>query len=308
MFVGVFVADKTYPKAFLLKAGNPDQKPFFHWGKFLLTGLLIIPGSLFFLYPQIFYCEFIRFSGFVSVDGKTYFSPDIKPPSYNVLRKIIRQSAVRVDSFYNGRKSDPVLIICSDSRQYQKYCNSTEGAGCSLGTPWGSSYVILNAQGMNADVISHEMSHTELLERLGWWTIANEVPQWFNEGTALMLDRRFVNNPDAAGRYLDYMEEWLYYTGGGQQILELENITSIKGFFSGGQRQVMLAYMSSGMEVSYWLAVTGKNALQDLITRINNGQTFAEAYADMQKKEDALMKKQLPANPLRVREVKKIAE
>lgn len=296
------------PNAFLLKAGNPDQKPFFQWGKFLLTGFLILPVGLFFLYPQIIYCEFIHFSGFVPDGGKTYFSPDLAPKSYKFLQKTIRQSEARVDSFYNGKKSDPTLIICSDSRQYQKYCNSTEGAGCSLGTPWGSSFVILNAQGMNTDVISHEISHTELLERLGWWTIATEIPQWFNEGTALMLDRRFVNNPDAAGRYLDYMEEWLYYTGGGQQILELENIESIKGFFSGGQRQVMLAYMSSGMEVSYWLAVMGKNALHDLITRINTGQTFAQAYAEMQKKEDALMKKQLPANPLRVREVKKISE
>lgn len=292
----------------LLKAGNPDQKPFFQWRKFLLTGLLILPAGLFFLYPQIVYCEFIRFSGFVPDGRKTYFSPDLGPKSYKFLQKTIRQSEARVDSFYNGKKSDPTLIICSDSRQYQKYCNSTEGAGCSLGTPWGSSFVILNAQGMNTDVISHEMSHTELLERLGWWTIATEIPQWFNEGTALMLDKRFVNNTDAAGRYLDYMEEWLYYTGGGQQILELENIESMKGFFSGGQRQVMLAYMSSGMEISYWLAVTGKNALPELIKAVNNGQPFAQAYAEMHRKAHVRMKKQLPANPLRFRERKKIAE
>jgi len=117
-----------------------------------------------------------------------------------------------------------------------------------------------------------------------------------------------VNNPDPAGRYLDYMEEWLYYTGGGQQILELENIESIKGFFSGGQRQVMLAYMSSGMEISYWLAVTGKNALPELIKAINNGRTFAQAYAEMHRKADVRLKKQLPANPLRLRERKKIIQ
>ncbi len=104
---------------------------------------------------------------------------------------------MRIDSFWLGKQAKPKLIICGTPQEYQKYCQSTEGAGCSLGTPWGQSYVILNAQGLNVDVISHEMSHVELLDRLGWWKTTMDIPQWFNEGTALMLDRRFVNNPDS---------------------------------------------------------------------------------------------------------------
>jgi len=187
VFIRVFVA-KYLPL-------NPLRKV----TRFLLTGLIILLGSLFFLYPQIFYCELIAFSNFKSSDKKVYFSPDINRNKYKTLQSTIALAEARVDSFYRGKKSDPKIIICQTPQQYQKYCSSTEGAGCSIGTPWGSSYVILNAQGMNTDVIAHEMSHIELLKRIGWWRTTNDIPQWFNEGLALMLDRRFVSETARTG-------------------------------------------------------------------------------------------------------------
>ena len=273
-----------------------------------MTGFFVLIASLFFLYPQIFYCELIRLSEFRSNNGQIYFSPEIKRAHDKKLESIIKRSEARVDSFFNGKKSDPVIIICSNPQQYEKYCSSTEGAGCSLGTPWVNSFVILNAQGMNVDVISHEMSHTELLTRLGWWTIAREVPQWFNEGVALMLDRRFVNNADIRGRYFDYLDEWLYYTGGGQEILELRDIKSIKGFFNTSQKKVMLAYMSSGLEVSYWLILSEQQGVQRLITYMQQGMTFEEAYRKAEEKQRARLFKKLPTNPLRFQDSKKISE
>ncbi|MCF0043039.1 hypothetical protein [Dyadobacter fanqingshengii] len=291
-----------------MKTGQSSQHRYIRLGKLLITGLAVITASLFFLYPQIFYCELIRFSGFRSEKGQIYFSPEIKPVRYKKLKSIIGRSEARVDSFFAGKKSKPVIIVCSNPQQYQKYCSSTEGAGCSLGTPWGNSFVILNTQGMNVDVISHEMSHTELLERLGWWTIATEIPQWFNEGIALMLDRRFVNNPDKISRYFDYMDEWLYYTGGGQQILELRDIASIKGFFNNNQKQVMLAYMSAGLEVSYWLIISEKDGLQRLISDLERGKSFEEAYRNAEEKRRAYWFKKLPTNPLRFQDSKKILE
>jgi hypothetical protein len=303
---GVFLS-LNLPKH--LKTNNSTQPFYIKLGKLLVLGFFVLAGSLFFLFPQIFYCELIRLSDFRSSDkGQIYFSPDIKPVYYKRLKSIIDRSEARVDSFYNGKKSKPTIIVCSNPQQYQKYCSSTEGAGCSLGTPWGQSYIILNAQGMNVDVISHEMSHTELLARLGWWTTATEVPQWFNEGVALMLDRRFVNNPDMTGRYFEYMDEWLYYTGGGQEVIELRDIESIKGFFNASQKKVMLAYMSAGLEVSYWLILSENQGLQRLISEMKNGKSFEEAYRKAEEKQRAAMFKKLPTNPLRFQESKKISE
>jgi hypothetical protein len=291
-----------------LKLRNPVKSPFFRFGKILLIGLFVIGFSVFYLYPQIFYCEFIGLSSFHKVAKGTYLSPDIKIRNYARFKWIITKSEARVDSFYQGRKSSPKIIICSNPQQYQKYCNSSEGAGCSIGTPWGNSYVILNAQGMNSDVIAHEMSHAELLEQLGWWNVTMKVPQWFNEGIALMLDRRFVNESEPAGRYLSYLDEWLYYTGGGQQILELNDIASIKGFYNGNQRHVMLAYMSSGMEIAYWLTLAGQQGFAGLIGDIRSGKSFEDSYRDAEGENAKVYFKKLPTNPLRFQDSKKMIE
>ncbi|MEO6283088.1 MAG: hypothetical protein ABIN80_03985 [Dyadobacter sp.] len=291
-----------------MKKHSPVKRAIFRSGKFLLIGLFVLTVSLFFLYPQLFYCELIGFSSFRSEAGTIYFSPDVNPVYDVALKRVVRQAETRVDSFYSGKKSKPIIIICSNPQEYQKYCSSTEGAGCSLGTPWGHSFVVLNGREMNIDVVGHEMGHTELLERLGWWTIATEIPQWFNEGLALMLDKRFVNNPDPAGRYLDYMDEWMYYTGGGQEISELKDMETIKGFFSGGQKRVMRAYMSSGMEVSYWLTLAGDDGLKTLISEIKKGRSFDDAYRETEKQRLKTYFKRLPANPLRLGNSKKISE
>ena len=302
------VPPKFQPINTILKTGKSSQLRYIRLGKLLITGFFIIIASLFFLYPQIFYCELIRFSGFHSENNKIYFSPQIQPKSFGRINRTIQKAEFRVDSFFVGQQSRPVIIVCSNPQEYQKYCNSTEGAGCSLGTPWGNSYVVLNEQGMNVDVISHEMSHTELLARFGWWTVATKTPQWFNEGIALMLDRRFVNNPDEIGRYFDYMDEWLYYTGGGQQILELRDIGSIKGFFNASQKQVMLAYMSSGLEVSYWLILSEGRGLEQLMQAMQEGKSFEEAYRQAEEKQRKIMFKKLPTNPLRFQDSKKISD
>jgi hypothetical protein len=262
--------------------------------KIILTGLLVLLGSLFFLYPQIFYCELIAFSGFKSDNEKVYFSPEIPKTRYKKLKSVVSLAEARVDSFYKGKQSNPKIIICQTAQQYQKYCSSNEGAGCSIGTPWGSSYVILNAQGINIDVLAHEMGHIELLRRTGWWRTTNDIPQWFNEGLALMLDRRFIRDTSPRDRYRAYRYEWRYYTRNGSDLLLLKDISTMREFFQGDQKHVMTAYMTAGMEVSYWLLLRKDAGLQRFISDMQSGASFEEAYG--------------PMNPHHFKDSKKISE
>ena len=211
----------------------------------------------------------------------------------------IKKARSRVAAFWGKPVGDATLILCSNPDEYQKYCHSSEGAGCSLGTPWGDSYIVLNPYGLNEDVISHEMCHNELFVRLGWWKTTTQIPQWFNEGLALMLDRRFVPETEPLPRYLSYKDEWLYLTHGAQEVLELDDLKSMKGFFGGNQRHVMLAYMTAGMEVSYWLMLTGPKNARVLLDAVAKGSDFAGAYERMKKAGEA--KGQVPASayPLR---------
>ena len=269
--------------------------------KFLVVGLLVIFISISFLYPQVFYCETIGLSGFRKIQQDIFISPDLNPKTYTHTKNIIRASIARIDSFYVGHRSRPVIIVCSNNEQYRKYCNSTEGAGCSLGTPWGSSYVILSNQALNVDVVSHEMSHIELLTQLGWWKTLVQIPQWFNEGLALMLDKRFVATEEPVERYISYRNEWRYYARKEGRIVRLNDIESFKDFFTGDDRDVMYAYISSGMEVSYWLACSGEDGFQNFLNDMKIGEAFQAAYAKgiLQNSDSANLL--LPINPFHIK-------
>jgi hypothetical protein len=264
------------------------------------VGIIVGAVSYYFLFTQLFYCQSVRFTGFQSAGQRVFVSPRLSPPGYPLIKKLIREAEMRVDSFYQGKKSSPTYIICSTLIEYQKYCSATEGAGCSLGTPWGESFVVLNPDGFNADVISHELSHAELLSRMGWWNVTFNVPQWFNEGIALMVDRRFVDSTDPVERYMHYNDEWLYQTGGGQMILELDEIATMKTFFHGNPKRVMLAYMTAAAEVSYWLASMKEEGFSEFLRLMSSGQSFKLAYRSAENQSKSAKNYFLPHNPLRL--------
>lgn len=239
--------------------------------------------SYYFLYSHVFYCQTIGFSSFEKVNPKLYVSGGIDAVQRQRMYEAIGKARKRIGVFWGKSVGEATLILCSDPVEYQKYCHSQEGAGCSLGTPWGDSYIVLNPYGLNVDVVSHEMCHDELFSRLGWWKTTTEVPQWFNEGLALMLDRRFVPETEPMPRYLSYKDEWLYLTHGAQEVIELRDLQSMRSFFGGNQRRVMLAYMTAGMEVSYWLLLTGQASMHTLVIEVRKGGDFPTTYTNLRK-------------------------
>jgi len=251
--------------------------------KSLLAGIVFTLSVYYVIYSHVFYCQTVSFSNLTKVNKKLYVSEGIVDNQRIRMYRSIVRAQQRVRSFWGDLVGNATIILCSSPEEYQKYCHSNEGAGCSLGTPWGDSYIVLNPYGLNEDVVSHEMCHDELFARLGWWKTTMQVPQWFNEGLALMLDYRFVSDTDSLKRYNSYKDEWMYLTYGAQEALELRNLESMKGFFGGNQRHVMLAYMTAGMEVSYWLMLTGKNNVQVLVDATSKGNDFMQTYDSMKK-------------------------
>lgn len=261
-----------------MKASLSLKKWLIQIGKYFLFGSVAVVSGYYLIYPHIFHCQTIGFTDFKKINNRVYVSPAMPEQQLSEIHAIVELAQKRVGTFFGERAGTATLILCANPAEYQKYCHSNEGAGCSLGTPWGSNYIVLNPYGLNEDVVAHEMVHDELLTRLGWWKVTTKIPQWFNEGLALMLDHRFVETTDSLQRYQEYKDEWLYLTRGAQEILELEKIKGMKGFFGGDALHVQLAYMTSGMEVSYWLAVSGQKGVNKLIGEINKGTSFQQAY------------------------------
>ncbi len=241
-------------------------------------------ASYFVLFPHVFRCLFIRYSDFRPAAQQLYVSPDVSPKLQVHTEDLIIKAQKRIQRFWGSRVGKPTIILCQRTNQYSQYCNSSEGAGCSIGTPWGTSYIVLNLDGLNIDVIAHEMCHDELFTRLGWWKTTRQIPQWFNEGMALMVDYRFVPETDSMQRYIDYRDEYLYLSRGGQIALNLDEIASMRGFFNGREGHVMLAYMTSGMEVARWLSLVGEKQIPYLVQQVAEGKLFEESYRQLEQK------------------------
>lgn len=272
--------------------------------RFVLPLLLALPIGYGLLYPQILRCQLVsRSADFVAVDtpgGQVYISRVTLIPQGKQFLANLTQARGRIRQFWGAPRGRAVLIYCPIQSQYEDYCAGGEGAGCSLGTPWGDSFLVLGPEGNSTDVIAHELCHDELYARLGWFRVKRAIPQWFNEGLAMMLDYRFsapvttVTGETAAQRHEAYRAEWHYRTGTpdrgtpdhqdptrpGRQIMpiKLRNLETTRDFFGGDYAHVMLAYTTAGLEVSRWLTRAGQPAVQKLANAVANGEDFDTVY------------------------------
>jgi len=245
---------------------------------------VLLAVSYYILYPHVFRCQTIRYSDFYSIRKQIWLSPEIKPDKSRRIINLIDAAEKRNQQFWGKKLGQATIIICATPEEYEKFCHSGEGAGCSISTPLNDSYIVLNSSSLNIDVVSHEMCHVELYSRLGWWKSTFGVPQWFHEGLALMLDYRFVAEQDSVQRYKGYDKQLYLLKKQGYAPVRLSEISSMKGFFGGNQLYINRSYMTAGREVGEWLSIAGKESLPLLIREVNNGKDFEVTYFQLKQK------------------------
>ena len=259
--------------------------------------LIALPLACLLLFPSLWRCLTIQYATAFTpeLEGNRtiYISKDASARQRDVLLAHFAQANDRINQFWGKSGGRAVVIYCPTQDQYAQYCSGGEGAGCSLGMPWGQSFLVLGPDGNNADVMAHELCHDELFARLGWFTIKRQVPQWFNEGLALMVDYRFTTatNSDAV-RFLEYDAQWNYRAHGPaglapQFVPELSSLETTRDFFYGDYGRVMMAYLTAGREVSRWMATAGKSSLPRLLADLRAGESFETAYQYAHKKKSA---------------------
>lgn len=273
--------------------------------RWFLSLLIALPIGLFILFPTLWRCLTIAYAPAfdqITVGQRTLFiSTQATPRQRDVLLNHVQVASDRIRQFWGDQRGRAVVIYCPTQEQYAQYCSGGEGAGCSLGMPWGDSFLVLGPEGNSPDVMAHELCHDELFARLGWLTIKRQVPQWFNEGLALMVDYRFSNSSSSAReRFLIYDAEWKYRAYGPQglspqMVPGLSSLETTRDFFYGDYGRVMLAYLTAGREVSRWLATVGPTALPRLITDLSAGNTFADVYQFSHIKKARTGRKNVPA-------------
>jgi hypothetical protein len=259
---------------------------FVRYSLFLFVGL---PIGFLLLYPQLLRCIRVGSSAdFRLLKGTqdVYVSRLATSRQLTRLDQHRRTAIDRIRKFWGSRRGKATLIYCPEQTDYEQYCAGGEGAGCSVGTPWGTSYLILGPEGNNTDVIAHELCHDELFARLGWWRVKRQIPQWFNEGLALMVDYRFSNpsvweQPDTLDQSLHAEKVMIPFPQ--RPMLKLAELESTRDFFGGDYTHTMLAYQTAADELARWLSVVGPKSLSALTDGIRAGTDFDTMYLRLER-------------------------
>jgi hypothetical protein len=259
--------------------------------RYVLPLLIALPVGFLILYPQLVRCLRIgQSTDFRAVvmsnqSAPVYVSHTATARQQAQLRTHIATAYDRISRFWGSRQGQAVLIYCPEQADYEQYCAGGEGAGCSVGTPWGGSYLILGPDGNNADVIAHELCHDELFSRLGWWRVKRQIPQWFNEGLALMVDYRFSSPaiweyPDST---LALAPRYDAIPVAPRSMRKLTELETTRDFFGGDYADVMLAYQTAADEVARWLTTVGRAGVPALTKAIDGGDDFWDAYRQLER-------------------------
>lgn len=229
----------------------------------ILLLIVVIPIAGFahsIFYPQETRSILVDFSDYKR-SGRIYAHPQTPQSKIDSLQMLIEEASVRVTVFWGQKISNPKFIFCESEEDYLKYSGSYLApavAHLKLG-----AHIVLAKDGLDLDVIAHEISHAELYERTGFYKKLFRIPTWFDEGLAMQVDHR---------EYYSYNNLLLLSDS-------LKNIPDIKAinyqFQAGGREQVMLNYMAAKHELSNWYS---KEKLDKFIAAIKSGKSFEEAY------------------------------
>ena len=189
--------------------------------------------------PQTTRCMFIDLYDFEK-EGQVYFRPEIDKEKRAQIHELIKQAEMRVETFWRGREATPKFIYTDSDEEYTKF-------GAPFPTPAAAvmhfgSYVVINQNGVDLDIISHELSHVELFARIGMINRSFKIPVWFDEGLAMQVDHRSYYSIDTLQ----------VLSNNFQDLPDVQQMQDYGTFGSGTREEVMMNYRTSKYVISKW--------------------------------------------------------
>ena len=172
----------------------------------------------------------------------------------------LEKAKQRVALKYGVLLSDPTIIVSSTVDKASRYFSDRVFPAATISLPWGQ-YIPISPEGINIDVMSHELVHAEVFHRLGYLKSAMNLPNWFNEGVALQVDYR-------EGKIWSYIQEGI----------TLPPVSSLDEGLKFSSNDRALYYTAAKVEVSAWLASDKNPDLYAFLTELKDGNTFEESY------------------------------
>lgn len=229
---------------------------------FILLFLPLIAVAHFFVFPQETRCMLIDFADFKKQQN-IYFRKDVQANVINQLTEIKSNAEKKVYTFWqDSQHINYKLIYCQSESDYGKYGTESTPAATFIKL---DAYVVVPKDMFDVNILAHEISHTVLHRKIGWYKYIFKIPTWFDEGLAMQVDDRDYYSIDSL----------LKKKANGLALPDVTKLTSRKEFLSGSNEEVMLNYSVAKYVISEWLK---KNSLNRFIELFNSSNNFEQSY------------------------------
>jgi len=151
-------------------------------------------------------CEFIEYSNYSEIAPNIFVSDSFNLNQKDKLLSKITLGKSRVNTTFGQMNSNPKVVITSNESEASDFGSNIYGNA--LLTPLGQC-IVFGPKGQNIDVIAHEYTHAEVHHRVGWLKHFLNVPIWFNEGIALLVDFRkpyLLENIDLSSKEIEFVK------------------------------------------------------------------------------------------------------
>ncbi len=233
--------------------------------------LLVVLVIAFVWFLPIGYRMTVSIHGFDRIADPVYVNQGFQGSTEEALR-IVEQARQRVSEYFGEIESAPVIILCDDIAKLNKLGGVHDTSTLMLVQV--QSYIVISDEYLNVDVVAHELTHAEVHYRAYkgklWFQVA--LPTWFDEGFATQNDDRDLYSEGA----------WIAVTDNGKNVAALSDMDTPAKFYAGDSEARRYRYIVSKHELKEWIDQNGKEALFDLLSRLNQGENFDALYYQLE--------------------------
>ncbi len=201
--------------------------------------------------------------GFKPIGNHVYVDANLSEARSLRLQSEVLKAKDRVIALYGSYSAAPVIIATEDPKMLRRYGTTSQGTAV-IHVSLPGSYIVLGPNGMNVDVIAHEMGHAELAKRIGVLK-RRKIPVWFDEGLAMQLDDR--------PKYRE--TEWVKLSRIGRMPSRIEDFDTPLKFYNNA---AVYHYIAAKHEVKQWLDKAGSSGLLRLLAEVKAGKIFIQSY------------------------------
>ena len=204
-------------------------------------------------------------AGMRAIGNGVFLDPELPTDVREQIPGLVEEAKMRVAQYYGSLLAKPNLVFCGSADCFRGF------GGCGLGFTNGE-HIVISPQGIRPAIIAHELTHVELVTRVGGFSrVLERVPQWFDEGMAVMVSEAEEFSDDA----------WLKASGNGKNAPDLTALESVEQWtrLTGSQGENMqLTYGTAKREVARWFTKVGSAGFRELLDSLKRDETFLHAY------------------------------